>query len=87
MTTTTSIPAQTTECSGDCELGVYLDLDAETVTVQVPSNGRRGEGHVPAHQEVRDLDGIDWDDEDEEPVVIYWTCPVCQYADSLDLFA
>lgn len=65
-----------TTCSS-CFIDLTLDRDAETVSATVPSNGRRGSLHVPAHRVEADLYG----DDD----LLQWECPACEHADSFDL--
>jgi len=64
----------TTTCSGCSE---EVKVAAYEATVQVPSNGKRGSLHVPAHKVVADV----YDDGD----LLTWDCPACGYADSYDL--
>jgi len=66
----------TTTCSG-CAADVRVDVDGGTATVRVPSNGKRGSLHVPAHDVVADV--VVADD------LAMWDCPVpsCGYADSV----
>jgi hypothetical protein len=62
-------------CSG-CNTVTKLDLVNGTATLTVPSNGKRGRLHVPAHQAVATVwytDGTD---------LAMWECPLCGYADS-----
>lgn len=61
------------QCGG-CLTEVKVDLDAQTVTARIPSNGKRGAGHVPAH------DAVTEGHSDED--LMYWECPACGYADS-----
>lgn len=65
-----------TECAGDgCGLKVVVYVEQERVHVMVPSNGRRGSLHKPAHTVKVDAS----DDGD----LTMWDCPVCGYADSV----
>ncbi|GAB3081150.1 hypothetical protein GCM10027053_52170 [Intrasporangium mesophilum] len=64
-----------TDCS-DCRIDLTVDTSAGTVTARIPSNGKRGSLHVPAHTATSDL----WDDGD----LWMWDCPVCGHADSYD---
>lgn len=73
MTTKTLIKTTCSSCSAD--LKVYPH--AGSVTSVVPSNGKRGSLHVPAHTVEADLDG----DDD----LLTWDCPACGEADSFDL--
>lgn len=70
--TSTSVP-----CSG-CARTVVLDLDNGVARVQMPSNGKRGSLHVPAHALMTDEVVVD-------ETLAMWDCPACGYADSLDL--
>lgn len=64
------------DCSG-CMEPVTVDVMAGTVTARVPSNGRRGSKHVPAHD-------VSNDDVTDDGHLAYWECPRpgCGYADS-----
>lgn len=62
-----------TECA-ECFAAVRVDLDAGTATARIPSNGRRGSLHVPAH--AASTEGTFTD------VLFLWECPACGYADS-----
>lgn len=64
-----------TTCSA-CSEAVVLDIQAERVSAKVPSNGKRGALHVPAHEVTGDL----WGDDD----MLEWDCPRCGYGDSFD---
>ena len=64
-----------TTCSG-CRVEVTLRTAAATATVLIPSNGRRGDLHVPAHTVTAALFG----DDD----LIEWECPACGHPDSFD---
>lgn len=70
-----------TTCS-NCRVNLVIDdettLGGTIVRAQVPSNGKRGSLHVPAHEEVTDA----WSDDSGS--LIQWDCPVCEYADSFD---
>jgi RNase P subunit RPR2 len=66
-----------TVCSG-CMEAVTVRLTPGTVTVRVPSNGKRGSLHQPAHDLTDDLESDDGD-------LVTWTCPSCGHADSYDL--
>lgn len=66
-----------TECSG-CWANVRVNRDTAVVTSRVPSNGKRGSLHVPAHDVTSDVLNDDGD-------LVTWDCPVCEYADSFDL--
>jgi hypothetical protein len=63
------------ECSG-CFEQYRLDTKALTLTMVVPSNGKRGKGHVPAHEVVAE---VDYEHGGE---LLGWECPICGYADS-----
>lgn len=67
-----------TDCSG-CRLDVKINRDHGTASIVIPSNGKRGSLHVPAHTVVADA----FDDGE----LITWDCPnpACDYADSFDL--
>lgn len=65
-----------TTCSG-CTEPVRVNLHRGTATMRVPSNGKRGSLHVPAHDAVADVI-IDADGD-----LAMWDCPVCGYADSV----
>lgn len=65
-----------TICSG-CMEPVKVDIDNGVATMQVPSNGRRGSLHVPAHEVTADV-MIDSDD-----TLAMWECPRCDYSDSV----
>lgn len=67
-----------TTCSG-CMIDVKIDVENEVVTALIPSNGRRGSLHIPAHEVSSDLYG----DED----LLQWDCPACEHADSYDMHA
>jgi hypothetical protein len=69
------MPKTTTTCSG-CSATVKITDDA--VTVDVPSNGRRGSLHVAAHTLTAEDAYV------TEDGMVCWTCPVCGYADSYD---
>lgn len=63
------------DCSG-CNAEFDLDTVALTVTMRVPSNGKRGAGHVVAHRvaaEAVEYNGL-----------VEWDCPTCGYAESYD---
>jgi hypothetical protein len=64
-----------TTCSG-CRINVTLFPRDAKVTALIPSNGKRGSLHVPAHMVSSDLYG----DED----LYEWDCPACEHADSFD---
>jgi hypothetical protein len=83
MTSTTFPTVILTTCSA-CAADVTLDLEVGTATVTVPSNGRRGALHVPAHDVVTDVHG-----DTDDLVLVTWECPVpsCEHADSYDLTA
>lgn len=68
-----------TTCSG-CSEQVTVDRNFGVAIAKVPSNGKRGSLHVPAHNVSVDLDGDDGD-------LVTWDCPwpTCGYADSFDL--
>lgn len=51
-------------------------LLAASVKARIPSNGKRGSLHVPAH-EVRTEATLDADG-----TLLLWECPSCGYADS-----
>lgn len=63
----------TDNCSG-CQERFTLDRDALTVTMRKPSNGVRGQRHVPAHNIV--VEAV------EVGHMIEWECPLCDYAES-----
>jgi len=63
-----------TTCSG-CFLDVRVDVDALSVAVKVPSNGRRGAAYVAAHTETVEAT-TDGD-------LVLWDCPACEYPDSV----
>lgn len=65
-----------TTCSG-CSEPVKVDVDGGVATMRVPSNGKRGSLHVPAHDVTADV-LIDSDD-----TLAMWDCPRCEYADSV----
>lgn len=67
-------------CSG-CSIPLKVDTTALTVTATIPSNGIQGRRFVPAHEATADA----WLDTSTKEDVIYWDCPACSYADSLDL--
>lgn len=62
------------ECDG-CLLDVTLDIESGTATTHVPSNGKRGSLHVPAHDVIEGL----WTQDD---YLWEWDCPECEYANS-----
>lgn len=62
------------ECSG-CGGDFAIDTDTFVITMTVPSNGRRGQGHVSAHQVT--ADGY------SDGTLIMWECPICEYSDSV----
>lgn len=64
-----------TECA-ECFLAVEVNINAGILTATIPSNGKRGAGHVPAHEVTEDF-GFD-----TEGVLALWECPGCGYADS-----
>ena len=66
-----------TTCS-ECFIDLIIDLDAGVVRATIPSNGRRGSLHVPAHDVEADLTV------DEGTDLIMWDCPACGHADSFD---
>lgn len=65
-----------TTCSG-CMREVTVDLAAGSVTMRVPSNGKRGSLHVPAHDAVSE---VTFDD-----TLAHFECPAedCDYEDSV----
>lgn len=69
-----------TTCSA-CRATLKVSSVHLTVTATRPSNGVRGKNHVPAHKVTSDAYVTDETGED----VIYWDCPLCEHADSLDL--
>jgi len=71
--TTTNI---TLPCGG-CMEDVSLNLSTGTVTMTIPSNGRRGSLHVAAHTVTADVYTVLGD-------LPAWDCPACGYADSWD---
>lgn len=58
-----------------------VSVSALTVSGTRPSNGIRGRNHVPAARVESQAYVTDETGED----IIYWECPLCEYADSLDL--
>lgn len=79
MTSSAAFAIQTT-CSG-CSADV--ELVNGSAVVAVPSNGKRGSLHVPAHKVEAPLSFT------EDDSLLLWDCPVpsCGYADSYDLTA
>jgi hypothetical protein len=67
----TIVKSECPECLND----FTVDTDTFVVTMSVPSNGLRGQHHVPAHKVT--TQGYTTDD-----FLITWECPVCEYADS-----
>jgi len=65
----------TTTCS-DCSLPTKVNIDRGTVEVKVPSNGKRGSLHVPAHVLTTEA----WTTDD---YLFTYDCPACGYADSV----
>lgn len=65
-----------TVCSG-CMEPVTVDVDWGMATMRIPSNGKRGAGHVPAHDATAEV-LIDSD-------LAMWDCPMpgCDQADSV----
>lgn len=63
----------TAQCSG-CGEDFTLDRETGAVTMRVPSNGRQGRLHVPAHDVTTEAfsDGT----------LLLWECPRCGYAES-----
>ena len=51
-------------------------LLSATVKARMPSNGKRGAGHVPAHDVQADATL------DADGALLLWECPLCGYADS-----
>lgn len=64
----------TTVCSG-CMEPVKVNVVTLTVTMRVPSNGKRGSLHVAAHTVTTEATS-DGD-------LVMWDCPRCEYADSV----
>lgn len=62
-----------TEC-GDCFIGVQVDLANMVAAAKIPSNGKRGKGHVAAHWLSTDMTS--------DGTLALWECPACGYADS-----
>lgn len=62
-----------TECAA-CFVPVRVNVDTGEAIASIPSNGKRGAGHVPAHSASTcgSFDGT----------LILWDCPACGYADS-----
>ena len=62
-----------TECAA-CFIPVRVNVDTGEAIATIPSNGKRGAGHVPAHSKSTygSFDGH----------LILWDCPGCGYADS-----
>lgn len=60
-------------CSG-CGEPLALNVATLVVTMRVPSNGKRGSLHVPAHDVTAEAV--------EVGPLIEWDCPLCGYADS-----
>lgn len=63
------------DCSG-CAGAFTLNKSTLVVTMTVPSNGKRGDGHVPAHTVTADAVEVDG--------LVMWDCPRCEYAESHD---
>lgn len=65
-------------CSG-CMEAFRLDTETGTVTMTVPSNGKRGSLHVPTHQ-VTTMAVLDRGND-----LLLWDCPFpgCGYAESV----
>lgn len=63
------------DCSG-CMESFRLNTTTGIVTMTVPSNGRRGSLHVPAHDVTTEatLDRVE--------TLLLWDCPRCGYAES-----
>jgi hypothetical protein len=65
----------TKPCSG-CMEDFTLDVDTGVITMRVPSNGKRGALHVPAHDVATEAvlapDGV----------LVTWECPRCGYSES-----
>lgn len=72
---TTATPIVRTTCS-DCSIAVRVNLDTGVVTARIPSNGKRGSLHVPAHDETTQ------GSLDSDETLLLWDCPACGYADS-----
>lgn len=62
-------------CGGDCDLEWTLDRERHEAIYHVPSNGVRGQRHVPAHEVVVETadDGIFAD---------VFECPECGYCET-----
>lgn len=71
---TINLEAIAHECDG-CLLDVTLDAVGGVAVTHVPSNGKRGSLHVPAHDvEVILVTADDY--------LFEWECPACEYANS-----
>jgi len=72
-----------TDCSA-CRIDLEVRVGAGTVAALIPSNGKRGSLHAPAHAAVVEF-VTDGDDDPADPAtLLMWDCPACGYADSLD---
>lgn len=69
-----------TTCSA-CAINLTVDANNGVVTAVVPSNGKRGSLHVPAHTVIGD---VLFDASDDDGDLGMWDCPACGYADSYD---
>lgn len=67
----------TVDCSG-CMEPVKINRDQGTATATRPSNGKRGSLRTEAQRVTVDLINDDGH-------LVTWDCPLCEYADSLDL--
>jgi hypothetical protein len=74
MAKTLDLTKVVTQCSG-CHARTLLNVEVGTAAVQIPSNGKRGSLHVPAHTVSTSL----WTTDD---YLWMWDCPACEYADS-----
>jgi hypothetical protein len=68
--------SETVPCEPPCRAEwSWVDRPGGVVTYRMPSNGRRGSGHVPARDEqveTRTGDDCLW----------IWECPFCEHAES-----
>lgn len=60
----------------ECHVPSRVDTVRLDVTVDLPSNGRRGAGHEPARTVVVSADTSAGDP------LLHWECPSCGYAES-----
>lgn len=66
----------TTTCSA-CSVATVINVDTGEGFARVPSNGKRGDGHVPAHEVTFEVLI------DAEGDLAMWDCPVCDNAESV----